>query len=86
MSNTKIEELQSKLTEIQSNLASAIEAITKQEAKITRLQSEGYKLSQKAKTPGLSFDIKSSIELEAETRRWYWKGTDWPQITQGQTS
>ncbi len=68
MSNSKIDELQSKLTEIQSNLASVIEAITKQEAKITRLQSEGYKLSQKAKTPGLSFDIKSSIEFEAETK------------------
>lgn len=48
MDNSKIVELQSKLTEIQSNLASVIEAITKQEAKITRLQSEGYKLTQKA--------------------------------------
>ena len=68
MSNSKTVELQSKLIEIQSNLASVIEAITKQETKITRLQSEGYKLTQKAKTPGLSSDVKSSIEFEAETK------------------
>ncbi|HCF3690291.1 TPA: hypothetical protein NID02_001603 [Pseudomonas aeruginosa] len=68
MSNTKIAELQSKLTETQSNLASIIESISKQEAKITRLQAEAYKLSQKARTPGLSFDIKSNIETDINAK------------------
>lgn len=72
MGNSKIVELQSKLTEIQSNLASVIEAITKQEDKITRLQSEGYKLTQKVTV----FEYKehpkdAGFRWEKKEKRWY---------------